>query len=239
MTPTAPTFVPTSASTVVATAAPAAASRPARRSCVRCQRPLRTCLCRWVTPTANRVSVLILQHPREQHHAKGSVCLLRLSLSDCRVEVGASFKPASLRAWLDAPLSGLESGAGPPSCRLLYPAAADGAAAPAGLASPSPGGLRLVLLDGTWRQTRQMLREHPVLQQLPRCALPAPPPSRYAIRKAARPDQRSTLEAACLALGALEAWPQTYAPLLAAFDGWVAQARAMNPAVATVTLPGG
>ena len=36
---------------------------------------------------------------------------------------------------------------------------------------------------------------------LPRWALPAPAPSRYAIRRAHRPGQRSTLEAACTALG--------------------------------------
>jgi len=76
-----------------------------------------------------------------------------------------------------------------------------------------------------------MLREHPKLQQLPRCALPAPSPSRYTIRKAQRPDQRSTLEAACLALGSLEGRPAAYAPLLSAFDGWVAQSLGLYAAV--------
>jgi DTW domain-containing protein YfiP len=35
----------------------------------------------------------------------------------------------------------------------------------------------LVLLDGTWRQARALLRRHPSLQALPRWALPdlAPP----------------------------------------------------------------
>ncbi len=196
-----------------------------RPACPRCQRPLRACLCRWITPTANRVAVLILQHPQEQHHAKGSLRLLRLSLAHCRVEVSASFEADSLRSWLEAPWP--ESGSGPPICLLLYPVAAREMPPPSGppmAATLSPhGGQRLVLLDGTWRQTRQMLREHPKLQQLPRCALPAPSPSRYTIRKAQRPDQRSTLEAACLALGSLEGRPAAYAPLLSAFDGWVAQ----------------
>lgn len=200
-----------------------------RPACPRCQRPLRACLCRWITPTANQVAVLILQHPQEQHHAKGSVRLLRLSLAHCQVEVGASFEPDSLRSWLEAPVPGPESGVDPPTCLLLYPAAPGETppmSGPTQAATPcAPGGRRLVLLDGTWRQTRQMLREHSRLQELPRCALPAPPPlpSRYTIRKAQRPDQRSTLEAACLALGSLEGRPAAYAPLLSAFDGWVAQ----------------
>jgi DTW domain-containing protein YfiP len=83
--------------------------------------------------------------------------------------------------------------------------------------------LRLVLLDGTWRKTRKLLHANPLLQALPRWPLPAPPPSRYTIRRAQRPDQVSTLEAACLALGHLEGEPARYVPLLSAFDGWVAE----------------
>lgn len=79
----------------------------------------------------------------------------------------------------------------------------------------------LVLLDGSWRQARRLLQANPLLQLLPRWALPPPPPSRYLIRKAHRPQQRSTLEAACLALGALEGRPAFYAPMLAGFDAWV------------------
>ena len=60
------------------------------------------------------------------------------------------------------------------------------------------------------------------MQALPRWPPPAPPPPRYAIRKARRPEQRSTLEAACLALATLEGGGEAYAPLLAGFDGWVA-----------------
>ena len=86
----------------------------------------------------------------------------------------------------------------------------------------------LVLLDGSWRQTRRLLQANPLLQLLPRWALPAPPPSRYLIRKAHRPQQRSTLEAACLALGTLEGRPAFYAPMLAGFDAWVAELAARS-----------
>ena len=46
------------------------------------------------------------------------------------------------------------------------------------------------------------------------------------IRRAQQPGQRSTLEAACTALGLLEGRPAHYAPLLDAFSGWVAQVAA-------------
>ena len=176
-----------------------------RPLCAHCQRPLRTCLCRWITPTVNNVPLLVLQHPLEQHHAKGSLPLLRLSLSACSVEIAETFSAEQQARWQQ-----------PGTC-LLYPADPAIETPP-----PAPGDVRqLVLLDGTWRKTRKLLHLNPLLQRMPRHALPAPPPSRYGIRKAQQPDQRSTLEAACLALGALEQRPAHYAPLLQAFSDWV------------------
>ncbi|GCL63080.1 DTW domain-containing protein [Rubrivivax pictus] len=166
------------------------------------------CLCAWVRPIANRLPLLVLQHPQEAAQAKGSLRLLGLSLSACRVQVGDSFDPAALTAWLGPPGSSL----------LLYP---DAPGAPPRPADALPQPAQLVLLDGTWRQARALLRRHPALQALPRWALPAVAPSRYRIRRAQQPAQRSTLEAACTALGQLEDRPAHYAPLLAAFSGWV------------------
>lgn len=48
------------------------------------------------------------------------------------------------------------------------------------------------------------------------------PPSRYAIRKAHKPGQLSTLEATCAALAQLEGDAERFTPLLQAFDGFVA-----------------
>ena len=180
-----------------------------RPLCPRCQRPLPACLCAWVRPTANRLHVLVLQPPQEEAQAKGSVRLLALSLQACTVRVGDAFDPAALAAWLGPPATSL----------LLYPDAPGAPPAPSG---PLPQPARLVLLDGTWRQARALLRSHPLLQDLPRWALPDLAPSRYSIRRAQHPAQRSTLEAACAALGLLEARPAHYAPLLDAFSGWVA-----------------
>lgn len=190
-------------------------------------------------PTANSVPLLILQHPQEARQAKASARLLQLGLRHCQLEVGERFDAATLAGWLTAPTPGRPGQPG--RSLLLFPdraaetTATATAAAPTAL--PCAAACRLVLLDGTWRQARGLLREHPLLRALPRWPLPAPPASRYTIRKPQRPGQRSTLEAACLALAAMEQRSEAYAPLLAAFDGWVASlaARGAGGRAAPVT----
>lgn len=191
-----------------------------RALCAVCLRPQRTCICRWVTAAPNVVEVLILQHPMEVANAKGSARLLHLSLSRSRLEVGEQFEPATLQALLSGERRNV----------LLYPETPGEIAL--GMAPPpvfeaswlsQPERLRLVVLDGTWRKSRKMLYLNPLLQQLPRLPLRDTPPSHYLIRKAHLPDQLSTLEATTYALAQLEGDAQRFAPLIAAFDGFVAQ----------------
>lgn len=193
-----------------------------RLTCLRCMRPRRTCICAWITPTAHAVQVLILQHPLEVDQAKGSARLLQLSLSGSRLEVGEVFAEPVLQALLQPPSGGRTV--------LLYPDTTEDQslqlAAPPLLdpeLPPEAEKILLVVLDGTWRKSRKMLYLNPLLQQLPRLALHDVPASRYLIRKAHRPGQLSTLEAACHALMQLEHNEERYLPLLTAFDGFVAQ----------------
>jgi DTW domain-containing protein YfiP len=186
-------------------------SDTARRSqCIHCRLPSRTCLCALVTPVRNRVEVLVLQHPAEAREAKGSVRLMRLSLASCRVVVGEVFEPETLLALLDGDVTGVA---------LLYPAGAAEAVPESRPAFPT----RLVALDGTWRKSLRMLHANPLLQTLPRWPVVAAQEARYrALRKARRPAQLSSLEATCAALSDIEAAPLRYAPLLEAFDRFVA-----------------
>jgi DTW domain-containing protein YfiP len=190
-------------------------NHPRRLHCARCLRPQRACICAWVTPTATRAEVLILQHPLEVNQAKGSARLLHLSLPKSRLITGEAFEPADLAQTLDG-------GDDDRVNVLLYPADNDAPAEPATPLPTEPDRIRLVVLDGTWRKSRKMLHLNPTLARLPRLALSAPPPSQYLIRKAHRPGQLSTLEATCLALQELEGEPEQFAPLLAAFDAFVA-----------------
>jgi DTW domain-containing protein YfiP len=175
-------------------------------------------VCALVAHVANEVDVLVLQHPDEAREAKNSARLLRLSLARCRVVVGEVFEPAALLLLLDGDVSG---------SALLYPSDTH-----RGPRVPHSRGLaarpaRLVVLDGTWRKSAGMLGANALLQSLPRWPLHPAAPARYgALRKAPRPSQLSTLEATCAALADMEGAPARYAPLLDAFDRFVADGAA-------------
>lgn len=189
-----------------------------RLRCTTCLRPQSSCICRWITPVAHEVEVLILQHPLEVDNPKGTARLLQLSLPSSRLLTGEVFAPGDWQP--------------PGSTRhnlLLYPDLPSDRAAgwpePPALAPgvlQDPSLLRLIVLDGTWRKSRKMLYLNPALHQLPRLPLTHMPASHYRIRKAHAPDQLSTLEAACFALMQIEAEQQKYQPILNAFNGFVA-----------------
>jgi DTW domain-containing protein YfiP len=180
-----------------------------RAVCPRCERPARTCLCGTLpAPLPHRTELLILQHPAEAGHAKNTAALLALGLQRVLLLRGETFDPALAT----------------PGTVLLYPG--DGPA-PASTSDVK----RLVLLDGSWRQSRRLLAANPWLLALPRMSLPAMP-SRYAIRVAHRPGQLATLEAGLHALAWLEGGAGPFEPLWAAFDQFVAASlarRAQGP----------
>jgi DTW domain-containing protein YfiP len=218
----------------------AAGKRP---TCARCQLPQRSCVCALAVPVAHRTPVWVLQHPAEARHAKNTVRLLALSLAHCTVRVSEHIDDATLHAELFAP----DATGRPVQPVLLYPATPGSAVWPGAVADPSDAPpVRLVVLDGTWRQSRQLLSRHPLLQGLPRlaldlaadvradgCAEAAAMPA-YAIRRAHAPHQLSTLEAVCTALSQREGLSLQQGPLadlLAAFGCFVAarQAWAARP----------
>jgi len=181
-----------------------------RARCPRCERALAACICAWARPTSNEVELLLLQHPLEQHEAKGTARLLQLSLAQVRLLRGERFDTAEVLAPGKTHL-------------LLYPAGPGKVAVPA-RPLPPPQQLCLIVLDGTWRKSRKLMHLNPWLGQLPRLALQTLPATRYAaIRQAQRDGQMSTLEATVLALQQLEGRAERYAPLWQAFDGFVAQ----------------
>jgi len=211
-----------------------------RLRCPQCRRALRTCVCALARAVPYEVQVLILMHPMEVHEAKGTGHLLHLCLPHSRLLVGECFDAAALRQALYGDWDET-AGAGPRHSVLLYPEtglqdAALGLAAAAPLPTPwpcAPSGLRLVVLDGTWRKSRKMLYANPALQSLPRLALQDVPAGRYAIRKAHLPGQLSTFEATALALGRLQGWadgaPQ-HARLQSVFSDFIARQAAMRDA---------
>ncbi|MBC3862923.1 DTW domain-containing protein [Undibacterium jejuense] len=206
-----------------------------RQACAQCQRPLTNCICRWIKPIANLVEVLILQHPMEVNNAKGSARLLDLCLQASQIIIGENFAADELLSVLHAP-SCQNPGSYALQPVLLYPDTGENQAIDLVTSTETrfqenqdPRGLRLVILDATWRKSRKMLYLNPVLQTLPRLSLTAMPASHYRIRKAHKPDQLSSLEASTYALMRLENDEEKYLPLLEAFDGFVEQQMQFMP----------
>ncbi|WP_423681113.1 tRNA-uridine aminocarboxypropyltransferase [Undibacterium sp. WLHG33] len=222
-----------------------------RAICQRCLRPPSACICNCIVPVNNEVEVLILQHPLEAKNAKGSVRLLDLCLQHSCVLTGEVFTAETLLQALYAPADGLADVAADAAMDvsndtrpvaqirpvLLYPDTSLIEAADLALpvaekyqASQQIQGLRLVIIDATWRKSRKMLYLNPLLQALPRLSLEQMPASHYRIRKAHKPDQLSSLEACAYALMRLENDEHKYQCLLQAFDAFVDQQLGSIPA---------
>ncbi len=212
---------------------------PKRAMCSLCLRAQSACICHWIRTTEHQVEVLFLQHPLEVSNAKNSARLLHLSLPHSRLVIGETFDEDELHRLLyDSVDDDEEDEKRAIRPVLLYPDTSYDhkvALPPAwseATGTSKDGVYRLVVLDATWRKSRKMLYLNPLLQQLPRLPLADVPASHYAIRKAHKPDQLSSFEATCYALMQLENDADKYLPLLAAFDGFVAQQQAYRPETA-------
>lgn len=163
----------------------------------------------------NQPPLLVLQHPKEQYHPKGTAHLLTASLTRSELKVGEQ--------WQDDP--SVSAFLASPHCYLLWPG--EGALSPSEV--PKGSIPRFVLLDGTWRKCYRMLMENPQLAALPRVAL-APREGHYHIRKAPFAGALSTLEAGYHLLCEWEGDRAPYAPLWHLFtrfnQQWLAYSQA-------------
>ena len=178
----------------------------------------------------NKVAVLVLQHPQEQDHALGTAGLLVRTLSNARMVVGLSWRnlvhavgaSADSKDWGVLYLGSTHAtGIGPlVAVDRKGEALSDQQAGPADLEG-------LIVLDGNWAQAKTLWWRNAWLSRLRRFVVVPDGPSLYgSLRKEARPDAVSTLEAAALALSALEADPTVRERLLAPFRSMLAKARA-------------
>jgi len=184
----------------------------------------------------NKTAILILQHPQEQDRVLGTALTIAATLSDATLTVGLSWR--NLAHALKA--STTEGAAEPRDWGVLYlgstkvskdkgplvavdrkgEAIADQAAARAGLKG-------LVVLDGNWSQAKALWWRNAWLTKLRRFVIVPDAPSLYGnLRKEARPDAVSTLEAVGLALSVLEQNAALREALLVPFREMIAKARA-------------
>jgi DTW domain-containing protein YfiP len=158
-----------------------------------------------VEAKANRVRVIVLQHPQEPDKELGSAALLVRALENSELKVGLSWR--NLRA-----ATGDEA-AIPSEWAVLY-LGAKGAvfpqavnfATPKGVPSDPPAKLKgILVLDGTWTQAKALWWRNSWLTKLKRIVLVPPKPSHYGnLRKEPRKEAVSTIESVALALGKLD-----------------------------------
>jgi DTW domain-containing protein YfiP len=177
--------------------------------CGDCQRPEAACICAFISPVKNSIDVIVLQHPSEVTQSKGTVALLALSLSACQVIVGENFSKDERLENILAKYQPL----------LLYPSDKSQELSSSHLAHINNGNLTykegstsrdkpfcLLILDGTWKKAYRMFMLCEQLQHLPQVCLPVhlANAGQYQIRKVAKENALSSLEACCYALGILE-----------------------------------
>ena len=178
----------------------------------------------------NKVTVLVLQHPQEQEHALGTAGLLTQTLANARLAVGLSWRnlahalgeTAEARDWGVLYLGSAHAiGQGPLiAVDRKGETLPDQETALSGLAG-------LVVLDGNWAQAKALWWRNAWLTKLRRFVIVPDGPSLYgSLRKEARPDAVSTLEAVALALSAVEADPAIREQILVPFRAMIAKARA-------------
>jgi hypothetical protein len=151
---------------------------------------------------------LILQHARERFHPFNTARIVALGLERSRLWHGY---PAELAASELAASELAES----ESVGLLFPSDS------AQLLSEAPASerpQRLVILDGTWHHAKTMVRDIPLLNQMPKYRLAPIKEGAYRIRREPTATSLSTIEATVAALRICE--PETLGldALLAVFD---------------------
>ena len=173
-----------------------------RAVCNRCRRPASVCYCAALPRLDTSTKIVILQHPRERDMPIGTARMASLCLPRAELHVGVRWGEhgALARALGDATQ--------PPI--LLYP----GPGAKDILREPPRGPVTLVVVDGTWSQAKNVVRDNPILHALPRYAFATPEPSHYRIRREPRAEYVSTIEALMHVLGALEGEPARFRSLL-------------------------
>ena len=184
-------------------------------------------------PVYNKVTILVVQHPQEQDRVLGTAGLLAGGLSNAKVVVGLSWRnlahavgtPAESRNWGVLYLGSTQTKAPPKGQAPLVAVDPKGTALPDQAAARA--GLKgLIALDGNWAQAKALWWRNAWLTKLRRFVVVPDAPSLYGdLRREARPDAVSTLEAVALSLQVLEGDAAVREKLLVPFRALLAKAR--------------
>jgi DTW domain-containing protein YfiP len=137
----------------------------------------------------NKISIRVLQHPKEKKHPLNTIHLARLCLSDIEIRHTPITSKECLK-WIQG-------------TALLFPNQNS-------LPLPKNHTGPLLLLDATWPKAMGMFLSIPALKNITCYHLPNIHKGEYRIRKAPNPQSLSSLETIATALEYLENTPHKY-----------------------------
>jgi hypothetical protein len=215
---------------------PATPAPPPDAECLRCRKTLALCVCGDITPIANKVSLLILQHPQEQDRELGTARLAALHLTSARLEIGLSWpsltkilgRPTDPQRWAILYLGSAKAASVLPDHDIVVVNKNGNAVDHQDSALREIEGI--ILLDGTWSQAKALWWRNAWMLKCKRVVLGPKRPSRYGrLRREPRSDGLSTIEAAAMLLARLERKPEIEIALDASFERLLARYRASRP----------
>jgi DTW domain-containing protein YfiP len=163
-----------------------------RAVCPQCEFIRARCLCADLKLIANKVHIIVLQHPSEKKHSLGTVQLMKKSFQNITIWVGEDFsKNNELNLILNDPSHRIA---------LLYPTKES---MPQGLKT-LPAITHLVIIDGTWKKSRKIYLESSNLHTLSAYLIESVGASEYRLRSSSEKNSLSSLEAVISALAIIE-----------------------------------
>ncbi len=180
-----------------------------RPCCNTCLRPLKVCYCHTIETIKNAWPVHILQHNTEINKAVATARIAALSLRHCELILADNVQRDSM---LHSRLLQLKP-------LLIYPGEDSVDVTDINAEHIRP----LLFIDGTWRKTRRMLHESPLLSSLPKVSFTTASESIYRIRKVPHKHALSTVESIAHVLSVLESDAQKYSPLLSSMKWMIDQ----------------
>lgn len=174
----------------------AESERHAWNRCPRCRLVRTRCVCAEVPRIANRTEVLVVQHPREQHHPIGTARFVDLGLERSQIVVADRIEGTGDER------ERLIAGIGfPKGAALLFPSED---ARDVETLSEGERPDCLIVIDGTWSQAKRLFLDDPRLAALPKVRFTPEQESRYRIRREPQKDFVSTVESIAEVLRSLE-----------------------------------
>lgn len=206
--------------------------KTAAEICIRCWKPKAACICASIEPLAVKTRVLVLQHPQESKELLGTARLLTLSVAGAKIAVGLSWP--SLKAALK------ETEAQSKDWAVLfvgtqkdYQSKVTGPMTVIDRKNqpvPLENVKGLVLLDGSWAQSKTLWWRNAWLLKLNRIVLNPKLQSLYGdLRREPRRGCLSTLEAAAYCLAEIENREELLLGLSKTLQTQLDKIRSINP----------